>query len=284
MYADDTKIFHKADCKLDTDQLQKDLDELGEWSREWQMRFNVEKCKVMHLGGGRNGKMVYSMVSSDSKARSDLATTELEKDLGIWCSSSLKEGEHVARAAGTANRILGLIKRTFTYLDEEIMRQLYTALVRPHLEYGNVVWHPYLKKDIEMLERVQHRATKMVPGLSKISYEERLKKMNLPTLVYRRERGDAIEVYKYMHGKYSVDDTTILPRQQNKGMTTRGHDLKLLKRNCHGQIRANFFGYRVVNHWNSLPREVVHASSVNCFKGRYDRWRQTTDGTAKDSA
>ena len=98
-----------------------------------------EKCKVMHLGGDRNVKMVYSMVSTDSKARSELATTELEKDLGIWCSSSQKVGEHVARTANTANRILGLIKRTFTYLDEEIMRQLYTALVRPHLEYGNVV-------------------------------------------------------------------------------------------------------------------------------------------------
>ena len=69
--------------------------------------------------------------------------------------------------------------------------------IRPHLEYGNVIWHPYLRKDIEMTERVQHRATRMVPGLSKLSYEDRLRKMDLPTLEYRRSRGDAIEVYKY---------------------------------------------------------------------------------------
>ena len=102
------------------------------------------------------------------------------------------------------------------------MKQLFTSLVRPHLEYGNVVWHPYLRKDIEAIEAVQHRATKMVPGLSKMSYEERLKKLDLPTLEYRRQRGDAIEAYKYLHRKYEVDETSLLPLHVTKGMGTRG--------------------------------------------------------------
>jgi len=151
------------------------------------------------------------------------------------------------------------------------MKQLFTTLVRPHLEYGNVVWHPQLKKDMQQLEGVQHRASRMVPGLSKLSYEDRLRKLGIPSLCYRRLRGDMIEVYKYLHGCYDVDCTDMLPLHRFEGHTTRGHSYKLEKRSCKGQLRANFFGFRVVNVWNSLPEKVVTSSSVNCFKGRFDR-------------
>ena len=77
-----------------------------------------------------------------------------------------------------AYQILGLTCRTFTHLDCQLMKQLFVALVRSHLEYRNVVWHPCLKKDMQLLEGVQHRATRMVPGLSKLNYERRLKLMD----------------------------------------------------------------------------------------------------------
>src|SRR5208282_6914428 len=138
--------------------------------------------------------------------------------------------------------------------------------------YANVVWHPYLKKDIEMLEGVQHRATKMVPGLAKFSYEEILRRMDLPTLVYRRARGDVIEVFKYMNKIYKVNGPELLPLHETKsGVRTRGHVLRLQKRECRSQLRSNFFSMRIVNMWNSLPESVVTATSVNCFKGRFDR-------------
>jgi ribonucleases P/MRP protein subunit RPP40 len=127
------------------------------------------------------------------------------------------------------------------------------------------------KKDIELLESVQHRATKMVPGLAKLSYEERLKRMDLPTLVYRRTRGDAIEVYKYLHGKYNVESASLLPMHDSSGPETRSNGLKLKKRACRSQLRSNFFGLRAANLWNDLPESVVMAPSVNSFKGRFDR-------------
>jgi len=80
------------------------------------------------------------------------------------------------------------------------MKQLYTVMVRPHQEYGNVVWHPQLPKGIDLIEAVQHRATKMVPALHNFLYADRLKRMDLPSLMYRRLRGDVIETYKYLHG------------------------------------------------------------------------------------
>ena len=117
----------------------------------------------------------------------------------------LKFSSHISHAVAKSNQLLGLIKRSFVYKDIQSVKLLYTALVRPHLEYGNAVWHPMYKKDIDLLEKVQRRATRMVPGLANFSYEERLEAMDLPSLAYRRLRGDAIEVYKYLKGIYKVD-------------------------------------------------------------------------------
>ena len=230
---------------------------------------NVSKCHMMHIGSkGDSGK--YKM-KTDTGGEHILQETSEEKDLGIWISNTLKPSTHVAHAVKKANQLLGLIRRSFTYLDGELMKQLFTSVIRPHLEYGNVIWHPYLQRDIEAIERVQHRATKMVSGMARLGYTERLEKLDLPTLVYRRQRGDAIEVYKYLHGCYNTDCTEILPLYVPTGTRTRGHSLKLQKRECRSQLRMNVFGYRVVNMWNELPEEVVSAPTVNCFKGRFDR-------------
>jgi hypothetical protein len=114
----------------------------------------------------------------------------------------------------------------------------------------------------------------MLPGLAKLSYEERLMKLGISSLSYKRFRGDMIEVYKCLHGLYCIDCSDIIPLHRNEGVVTRGHSLKLEKRGHYSQSRANFFGFRVVNAWNSLPDDTVSASSVNCLKGRFDRLYQ----------
>ena len=152
-----------------------------------------------------------------------------------------------------------------------LMKQLYTSLVRPHLEFRNVVWNPYLKGEMDLLERVQHRSTRMILGLAKLDYEERLEKMDLPSLTFRRAKGDAIETYKNLHGFYTIDSSHMLPLHTTDGITTRGHSLKLQKRDCRTQLRMNFFGLRTVSSWNQLPERIAQASTVNSFKGLYDR-------------
>ena len=152
------------------------------------------------------------------------------------------------------------------------MKQLYIALVRPHLEYGNVVWHPHLKKDIRLLESVQQRATKLIPELRNMCYENRLKSLDLPSLSYRRLRGDAIETFKYLHDIYTVDSSLLIPLSQpTGGVVTRGHSFKLQKRDSKISVRANVLGFRVVNFWNDLPEHLVTADSVNIFKNRFDK-------------
>jgi len=113
----------------------------------------------------------------------------------------------------------------------------------------------------------------MIAGLSHLSYDERLKRMGLPSLSYRRLSGDDIETFKHQHGIYLVDSTKLLwLAQPSEGVSTCGHELKLQKRARKTSIRANVLELRIVNFWNLLPEDLVMASSVNCFKGRFDRY------------
>eukprot|EP00794_Sanderia_malayensis_P001938 gene1938-2204_t len=91
---------------------------------------------------------------------------------------------------------MGIIRRIFKFLDKDMFLHLYRAQVHPHIEYANVVWHPYKIKDIKTIERVQRRAIKLIRGLKGRSYEQRLQTLGLFTFAFRRLRGDLIETYK----------------------------------------------------------------------------------------
>ena len=147
-----------------------------------------------------------------------------EKDLGVIVDSDLTFEEHISSKTRTANAILGLIRRNFLYLDCKFFVKMYTSFVRPHIEYAQSVWAPYLIKYINLLENVQIRATKIVDGISKLDYTERLKKLNMPSLAYRRLRGDMIETYKHFH-KY--DKNIISSSFQPRNRVSRKHDFQL---------------------------------------------------------
>ena len=107
--------------------------------------------------------------------------------------------------AASKGKILGLIRRTITYNEKQLIVPLYKAIVRPHLEYCIHAWRPYRKKDIDKHERIQRRATKMFPELRDLSYESRLLQCGLTTQKTRRLRGDQIEVFKIVNGYEDVD-------------------------------------------------------------------------------
>ena len=178
--------------------------------------------------------------------------------------------EHTANKINIANSITGLIRRSFTFRDCESFRNLYCAFVRPHLEYGQSIWSPHLLRDIDAIEKVQMRATKIVDGLQNLSYSERLKKLNLPTLAYRRLRGDLIEMFKHVH---IYDPSTVAPSFQRRLRPSRKHEYQLHEPVPNDGIRgvqANSFHYRIPRIWNQLPHQVVSASSVDSFKAKLD--------------
>ena len=121
-----------------------------------------------------------------------LCKTAKEKYSGVTINANMKVSEHCRIAASEGNQILGMMRRNITYKEKGLIVPLYKAIVRPHLDYFIQAWRPYLRKDIDMLEKVQRRTTKLITGLIDLSYEDRLKECGLTTLETRRLRGDQI--------------------------------------------------------------------------------------------
>ena len=169
---------------------------------------------------------------------------------------------------------MGLIRRSFSFLDKTFFKKLYVTFVRPHLEYAQSVWAPHLKKYVDMLEKVQIRATKMVDGFASLTYEERLRRLDLPTLAYRRARGDMIEVYKHLN----IYDKATLPSRFQMSRSNRNHNLQIIwNKPLDGSrgMQANSFYFRTIPLWNKLPSSAVNAKSMNVFKNELDKaWNE----------
>ena len=195
-----------------------------------------------------------------------------EKDLGVTIDDELKFEEHITRKIQVANGIVGQIRRSFSYLNAETFRRLYVAFVRPHLEYCQAVWSPHLLRNIDALENVQIRATKLVDGLAALDYAERLRMINLPTLLHRRRRGDMIEVFKHFN---SYDKTTLSPSFNPRNRPSRQHKLQILQPRSNDGVRgtqSNSFYHRVAPIWNNLPQDVAEAETIEDFKKALDEY------------
>ena len=146
----------------------------------------------------------------------------------------------------------------------------------PHLEYCNQAWHPHFQKHRSNLENAQRRATRLIPSLASLPYEQRLMKLDLPTLDFRRKRGRMIEVYKILNGVYDKRVTRGMLMENDR--ITRGNQRKLVVQPSRTSTRGNFFTVRAANDWNSLPDDVTSAGTLDVFKAKLDNtWRNLND-------
>jgi hypothetical protein len=191
--------------------------------------------------------------------------------IGVFVNNLLKQSDRSAKAAITANAVLGQISRAFHYRDRWTFVRLYKLYVRPHLEFAVAAWSPWTAADKECLERVQKRAIKMVSGLGDMSYEDRLKELKLTTLEARRAEMDLVETYKILSGNSDVDPEIwfkLASTAAAAGPVTiqAANPLNIKQQPARLELRRNFFSVRVCEAWNKLPSEVKRSKNVGQFK------------------
>ena len=162
-----------------------------------------------------------------------------------------------------------MIRRSFEFIDAGMFISLYKSIVRPILEYGNCIWNPIYKGQSVKIENVQRRATKLIPDLINLSYQERLKYLNIPSLKYRRKRGDLIQIFKIVHGIDNISTSLFFTFSQNSN--TRGDKYKIFVNRYQSNIRQHTLIRRSVHDWNNLSFNTKDSETVNQFKSLLDK-------------
>ena len=261
LFADDTKIYGSSD---NYQNIQDDIHSLFQWSMMWQLAFNISKCKTLHIGKS-NPCHTYFVDTSKSES---MAVCECEKDVGVVFDRFLNFDLHIDSCVNRATRMLGVILRSFVNLDGLLFIFLYKSLIRSILEYGNCIWSPMYKRQSISIENVQRRATRLIRVISDFSYEDRLLYLDLPSLKYRRIRGDLIQLYRLVHNIDNLEPTNFFT--YSNVTFTRGDKFKIYMSRCTTSVRHNSFIQRTLKTWNGLNFNSKNAKSLDIFKKLID--------------
>ena len=205
----------------------------------------------------------------------NINSADCTKDLGVQINDKCSPSDQILTVTKKANGVLAQLRRTTISRSPDMVTRLYKTYVRPLMEASVQAWSPWMRRDVDLMEKVQRRATKLVAGIGSKTYEERLEILKLTTLEKRRERGDVLECFKMLNGftDTKIADFFTFAKEQHSIDTPSACDGLLVPEKCNLVIRRQFLVFvssRVVKPWNDLPVEIRTASSVNSLKNKYD--------------
>ena len=263
LFADDCFLYRTINSPADSLLLQKDLDALSKWEKDWQMAFNVEKCHTMCF----STKKVTNPGTSYVLNNQGLDRVHHHSYLGVILSEDLKWANHIAHITSSAKQTLGVIRRNFKNSSVACKSKLYCSLVRPKLEYASSAWFPYLQKDKYRLDMIQRTAARVCfnnyarePGV----VTNMLDKLEWPSLEGRRILSRLVMFHQVVYESIEIERDiylTPLPRSSRSGnsrLFLRPHS------NCNPHVNS-FFPW-AIKHWNKLPGNIVDIEDSFKFK------------------
>jgi Reverse transcriptase (RNA-dependent DNA polymerase)/Endonuclease-reverse transcriptase len=257
LYADDIKLYMTLNANDDILHFQDNIDALYAWSQKWQLTISDSKCASMCLRR--------SSVDSNVYINNNVIKSVNEyKDLGVIVDSNLRFKSHIDHIVVKANTRACLIHKCFVSKDISTLVRAFITYVRPLLEYASCIWSPSYSLSINLIESVQRKFTKRLPGCEQLDYKTRLTRLNLESLELRRLHLDLICVYKILFGIIDIDATNLFTLSSTSH-NTRGHAFKLTGTHCRINIRQHFFAERIVNPWNSLIAKPEDFSDLKSF-------------------
>jgi len=266
LYADDLLLYRPIRSSSDYQALQEDVDALADWILAHKLQFNCGKCKSMLVTRKRESITPPTVKVNDLP----LERVYSYKYLGILITSDLSWSAHVATICSKVRQQIGLLYRRFyKYSNMDTLKQLYTAFVRPHLEYAVPVWDPHLTKDINALEAVQRFACRVCTKSWDMSYSDMLQTMNIPRLSERRRLLKMCHLYKIVHGFVDFPNAPLLFKPCTNYYTRHAHHLTLLQPQTHSNAFYFSFFSHAVSIWNSLPYTILTSPSINTFKRNF---------------
>ena len=268
IFADDVCIYRPICCQADYECVQDDISATEQWSSENFLTLNPSKCKYMLISRKRSPTLPDIPLLLH---KLPLCQVDTFKYLGILLSEDLSWSPHINAICSKARQVLGLLYRRFyNFSNTDTLVQLYTSLVRPHLEYACPVWAPHLTRDIQALESVQAFACKMATHNWKANYQELQSLIDIPTLERRRLELKLGHLFKIVHNLCFFPQGVFELREQTPllSITRSAHSLSLVQPFARTNSYLYSFVPNTVSHWNSLPQELVNASSFKLFKSK----------------
>ena len=258
LFADDAKCFRAIRSYTDCALLQDDIDKLVDWSNNWKLDFNVDKCSLCTVSRKRN-----PIICNYNMGGKVLNRVGAQRDLGVLMSDTANFSDHIHAQVNKANKMLGFIRRTINgnKILSPTLRSLYVTLVRSHLDYASEIWSPKSVTMIKRIEGVQRRATKLM--LPNLNYNERLKRLDLLPLVYRREVKDLSTFYKLKSGNFNCSFNSYFQFCSDERLRSHASNKLKINRVKTEHFKGTFFN-RIPYLWNNLP-DALRTTNCSVF-------------------